>query len=217
MIVLNGSYAFETEGLAEIAKLSRAKTFNDSINGYLIKTRSRYVRWRFSYTLSVNKAQLENLLTLFAESVSSLDLIDHRGFSWLIASGTDDSTHAYSTGADFEDEELVPTKANPKDYNSCEQSFRVPINLIVSARGLMGNTANVIEESVNMVNEVPSGTINGINPTFTLSQDPNVLILFKNGQEQKVGVDYTLSGSTITFLVGAIPTTGSSLDSYYTV
>lgn len=60
-------------------------------------------------------------------------------------------------------------------------------------------------------NETPGGTINGINVTFTLAHTPNPagsLILASQGQvmDQNVAGDYTLSGSTITFLVA--PTLG---------
>lgn len=53
-------------------------------------------------------------------------------------------------------------------------------------------------------NETPSGTINGINTTFTLSQTPSPsssLQLELNGQFQTQGFEYTLSGNTITYAV----------------
>ena len=56
--------------------------------------------------------------------------------------------------------------------------------------------------------ETPAGTINGTNATFTLVAAPSPaasLLLLRNGLVQKSGVDYTLSGSTITFASGAIP------------
>lgn len=51
-------------------------------------------------------------------------------------------------------------------------------------------------------NETPVGVINGVNQVFTLSQIPNPtssLYLFLNGVLQTNGVDYTLSGLTITY------------------
>lgn len=56
--------------------------------------------------------------------------------------------------------------------------------------------------------EIPSGTINGTNAEFELSELPspaNSLMLFRNGLLQRVNSDFTLSGTTITFLSGAIP------------
>lgn len=54
--------------------------------------------------------------------------------------------------------------------------------------------------SQGVIPEIPAGVINGVNGTFTLSQTPvaGTLELFLNGLLQQNGVDYTLSGSTIT-------------------
>lgn len=67
--------------------------------------------------------------------------------------------------------------------------------------------------------EIPSGTINGINVTFTLANTPSPagsLQLFLNGSLQEdggVGNDFSLSGDTITF--NSAPLAGSSLIAYY--
>jgi hypothetical protein len=56
--------------------------------------------------------------------------------------------------------------------------------------------------------EVPGGLVNGVNATFTLAAAPSPavsLLLHRNGLLQTAGIDYTLSGNTITFLTGAIP------------
>lgn len=66
-----------------------------------------------------------------------------------------------------------------------------------------------------VVSEVPSGTIDGSNPTFTIANTPvaGTLQLYRNGIRQRVGAsnDYTLSGTTITFNTGAIPGSGDWL------
>ncbi len=65
---------------------------------------------------------------------------------------------------------------------------------------------------------VPAGTVNGTNAVFTLSPAPDPaasLKLTRNGLVQKAGVDYTLSGGTITFTSGAIPQTGDLLLAWY--
>lgn len=68
-------------------------------------------------------------------------------------------------------------------------------------------------------NETPTGAINDVNVTFTLAGNPNPdasLELYKNGVLQKAGgVDFTLSGSTITFVLA--PETGSILLASYRV
>jgi hypothetical protein len=65
--------------------------------------------------------------------------------------------------------------------------------------------------------EVPSGTINSSNVTFTLAHTPSPagsLNCFENGVQQRAGgADYTLSTGTITY--GIAPPTGSTLDCFY--
>ena len=66
--------------------------------------------------------------------------------------------------------------------------------------------------------ETPSGTIDGVNVTFTLAAAPNPaasLVLTKNGIVQESGSDFTLSVATITFLAGAEPQAGDTLLSWY--
>ncbi len=89
--------------------------------------------------------------------------------------------------------------------------------------GTLGTTAITFQQinpnglTINnfVFNEVPSGTINGTNPTFTLANTPvaGTLSLYANGVRQLVGTgnDYTISGNTITFLSGAIPVTGDQI------
>lgn len=66
-------------------------------------------------------------------------------------------------------------------------------------------------------NETPSGTINGVNATFTIAAAPqnSSLQLYMNGVllEPGAGNDYTISGTTITMLM--IPQTGDKLRAYY--
>lgn len=69
-------------------------------------------------------------------------------------------------------------------------------------------------------NETPSGTINGVNDTFTLSGTPDPvasLLLYRNGLLQKQGVDYSLTGNAIAFVTAAIPQSGDILLASYRV
>ena len=66
--------------------------------------------------------------------------------------------------------------------------------------------------------EVLAGTIDGTNAAFTLANTPSPaasLTLFRNGIAQKATVDYTLTGSTVQFLAGAIPQAGDTLLAWY--
>lgn len=64
--------------------------------------------------------------------------------------------------------------------------------------------------------EVPAGAVDGLNTTFTCaSATPQGLEVFRNGIRENVGVDYLVSGGTVTFLAVAIPQTGDLLKVKY--
>ena len=66
--------------------------------------------------------------------------------------------------------------------------------------------------------EVPSGTVDGSNGTYSLGAAPNPvasLQVFRNGILQKLGSDYSLTDSTITFVGTSIPQTGDTLQASY--
>jgi hypothetical protein len=59
--------------------------------------------------------------------------------------------------------------------------------------------------------EVPTGIINGLNPTFLLAFTPSPVTsveVFHNGILMERGLDYTITGSTITFVTAAVPQVG---------
>jgi large repetitive protein len=65
--------------------------------------------------------------------------------------------------------------------------------------------------------ETPSGAIDGVNQTFTLANTPTPpasLSLFFNGQLLVQGLDYTLSGATVT-LTSYTPANGDDLRAWY--
>ena len=67
--------------------------------------------------------------------------------------------------------------------------------------------------------ETPGGLVDGNNTTFTLANAPSgsSLMLFRNGLYMSANFDYTLSGSTITFVTGAIPQPGDQLVANYRI
>ena len=71
---------------------------------------------------------------------------------------------------------------------------------------ILGLTKKTVDDiDAKMTEETPSGTINGSNAVFTVS-NTNFSMLFLNGMYQiGGGVDYTLVGTTITY-VNAPPT-----------
>lgn len=72
--------------------------------------------------------------------------------------------------------------------------------------GLAGDTVIVNENGTlatvrEVINETPSGLINGVNVTYTLVNLPDGLIrLYKNGQKLKLTDDYSITGQTITLV-----------------
>jgi Flp pilus assembly protein TadG len=81
----------------------------------------------------------------------------------------------------------------------------------------MGRTSehNIITQMENglfFIDEIPVGTVNGSNTSFTLTYTPNPtnsLNVYVNGQRLSVTTDFTLSGATLT--LNTAPITGSIL------
>ncbi len=66
--------------------------------------------------------------------------------------------------------------------------------------------------------ESPTGVVDGVNATFQLAGAPapsTSLTLYRNGLTMKQGADYSIVGSTITFLAGSIPQQGDVLLASY--
>jgi hypothetical protein len=67
--------------------------------------------------------------------------------------------------------------------------------------------------------ETPGGIVDGSNNTFTLLNTPSgsSLSLFRNGMYMKAGFDYTLTGSTLQFVPGAVPQPMDTLVANYRI
>ena len=66
--------------------------------------------------------------------------------------------------------------------------------------------------------EMPAGAVDGSNGVFTLSGTPSPgvsLQVFRNGILQRTGVDFSLTGASVTFLSGASPQSGDVVQTYY--
>lgn len=94
---------------------------------------------------------------------------------------------------------------------------KAPIAVVTTnSGGITGITdsrawVNITGGSANFVDAAtPAGTIDGTNDTFSLATTPvsGSLKLYKNGIQQILGSDYTLSGTTITYVAGNIPQVG---------
>lgn len=66
--------------------------------------------------------------------------------------------------------------------------------------------------------EMPTGAVDGSNNVFTLSGSPSPTLslqVFRNGILQRTGVDFSLTGATVSFFSGGIPQSGDVVQTYY--
>jgi hypothetical protein len=102
--------------------------------------------------------------------------------------------------------------------------YTLSANMITFATAGVPQTGDILRANyrlavslpgVGFVDQVtPTGSINGVNTVFTLSQSPSPsasLTVFLNGLLMSAGVDYTLSGAAITFASASVPQTGDIL------
>jgi hypothetical protein len=90
----------------------------------------------------------------------------------------------------------------------------------VRADGTIGPCGSATSVPVFVDLETPAGTINGVNMIFTLSGAPlpaESLHLYRNGVLQRAGVDFNVTGSTVTFLSVSTPQSGDILQTSYRI
>jgi hypothetical protein len=101
-----------------------------------------------------------------------------------------------------------------------------PGGLLSQVQGLLTAAESLVVQAITLgtyfvFNETPSGSQDGANQTFTLSRTPNPstsVELKYNGQSIVQGIDYTLSGNTITLIaVKPNSSSGDTLKVNYTV
>jgi len=124
------------------------------------------------------------------------------------------------TPTDTLDSVTVPHADQHEDANDAIEALEAKVGKDSSAVTTSHDFKIRELETQDIFNETPSGTIDGVNATFTLVNTvapANSLMLYKNGLLQAAGVsnDFTLSGSTITFNAGAIPKSGDTLIATY--
>lgn len=101
---------------------------------------------------------------------------------------------------------------NGTGYTLATLSPGTNISITNSSGSISIAVTGVITTSNIVTREIPSGTVNGTNATFTLAYTPTAgtEMVFVNGilMNSGSGNDYTISSGTITFLSGSIPQTG---------
>jgi hypothetical protein len=82
---------------------------------------------------------------------------------------------------------------------------------VTNGAGTISIATTALAATNFVTREVPTGAVNGTNPTFTLANTPTLGTeeIYVNGILQNGGSnDYAISGATITFQTGAIPQNG---------
>ena len=101
--------------------------------------------------------------------------------------------------------EKFPSTEAPVSYNTLHDNdmIGVPHDISAQTSGQIEVEQVTVNVGSNFVDsETPSGTFDGLNSTFTLTETPNPassLMLWLNGTYLVQGVDYTLSNNIITF------------------
>src|SRR3990167_7981130 len=99
--------------------------------------------------------------------------------------------------------EKFPSTEEPVSYNTLHDDRMQYLPDSIGMNLKAGVELEAVYTGTNFAdNETPSGTIDGVNATFTLSETPNPgssLMLWLNGTYLQQGVDYTLSTNIITF------------------
>ncbi len=86
-----------------------------------------------------------------------------------------------------------------------------PGGLLTIIQGLLTADEMLVVQSISTnqyfhLNEIPTGTKDGVNKTFTLAYAPNPtssLEVYFNGQKVQLTTDYTVSGTTLTLVTFA--------------
>jgi hypothetical protein len=126
-------------------------------------------------------------------------------------------TQVHFTGSPFDFDAYVPNVGTVTSGTSVDDLTVGTLHVtacVGAGCGSGGTSASFVD------NETPTGTINSVNATFAIAQAPvptASLVLTRNGIVLFQSVDYTLSGTSITFLSGAIPVTGDALRASYRI
>lgn len=136
------------------------------------------------------------------------------------------SNTAFTTAAAFQTGSLrvyqngIRLKAGGVDFTEGTQGFTMataPVTGDILLVDYETNLSSFATGSTSFIyDETPSGTVNGSNTAFILANTPvsGSLIVFRDGQRLVGGgADYTLSGTTITFVTA--PATGSVIKCDY--
>jgi hypothetical protein len=206
-----GFFAQKTGAILDFKSLSVGSGLNISSNTTTVTLTTNFdtlVRQKSVYEVTQSHSEGAPLFlpgVNFSDADYNSNLIDLFVNGQLMTSGTQ-----AQVSADVADYVVVAT-------GSLEFGFLLQSDDSISTT-IMNNGASGGGSSSLTLNEAPTGAVNGINDTFTLSSAPSPstsLLLFVNGQLITQNIDYTLSSVTITFVASVIPMIGDSLLATY--
>jgi hypothetical protein len=149
-----------------------------------------------------------------------------------VVESTGDETAPGAVGTEVQMSDVVGLMAElasrPTKSPQFTSSRAVRINTRGELESVSGDTTNCVRvdgtpapcstSPAFIDGEVPAGTVNGANVAFTLTNAPDPagsLAVFRNGILQKLTLDYTISGTAITFASAATPQAGDTLLASY--
>jgi hypothetical protein len=145
-------------------------------------------------------------------TIGGVDIIDNTNST---VAGTTDFiavTGSADTGFTVDIDTVFKTRVTDIETDVGDTS-----TLTTTATDLVGAINEVAAKGAtdNFIRETPTGTIDGTNKAFTLSETPEAVTLqvFFNGLLQEPTDDYTLTGSTITMVEA--PITGDKIRAIY--
>jgi uncharacterized protein YoxC len=91
-------------------------------------------------------------------------------------------------------------------------------NIVTGLQATINGLTATANTAVFVDSETPGGSTNGTNTSFTLANTPapaTSFALYRNGLLQSQGIDYTISGNSVTFLSASTPLAGDILQATY--
>jgi prefoldin subunit 5 len=138
------------------------------------------------------------------------------------------TVNGLSTSVSQNSSALTTLQSNVGAMNSTVTANSNSISTLQSTVAALNSTLTSLQNTVSSLSagstaafsdaETPAGSINGTNGTFTLAKTPAAptsVALYKNGILQSYGVDFTVSGQTVTFAAQSLPQSGDLMQAFY--
>ena len=208
-----GQYATLPISISEVTDLSASLS---TINTALTTLTAEIASIPTSSTLTT----LQNTVAALQTTVTSLSST---------VSGLTTTTNGLTTTVNGLSTTVASHTSSIATLNTNVGSITTTVSGLSTSLTSLTNTVNGLIATVNSLSasgssenfadaQTPGGSQNGTNASFTLASTPSPatsLTVYRNGLEQTLGVDYTLSGAVVTFLSASIPLSTDILQVFY--